>query len=171
MGLRVMQYGINKKKNPEAAAEELRRFEGIQEHPQDALWLELGNVSYGMGIYPAKVMFDRLATHEPKDIKSFDTKKRLEFATAEESGGILASDLDHIRLAGINYYKTFGDDGVHHKASTEERRSKILADLAKQEIAPVGTVEAFFRPAKPEESKSEHIRHRRPARRRTHAIQ
>lgn len=173
MGLRVMQYGVNKAKNPAAAEEELRRFEGIREHPQDALWLELGNVAYGMGIYPAKVMFDRMATHNPKDVKAFDTKKRLINATAEEAGGILASDLDHIRVAAINYFETFGEDGVHHKKSGEERRAKILSDLAKQEIAPAGTVTGVIHAVRGDQpastGSSDVPHHRKPARRHVHA--
>lgn len=173
LGLRVMNIGVNKVRNPAAADEEIKRLEGVREHPQDLLWLELGNVAFGMGIYPVKVMFDRLATHDPKAIKAFDSKKRLENATAEEAGGILASDLNNIRLAAIHYYETFGDDGTHHKASADERREKILLDLAKQEIAPFGTVAGVIHAArggKPTETASSGATHRRkPARRKVHA--
>lgn len=170
LGLRMMQIAVNSVANPAAAEEEKRRIESALTNPKDALWLELGNVSYALGLYPAKVLFDRLGTHNTGDIKKMEQQKRLENALFEQGGGILASDMDHIGRAGVEWMQTFAADGVHHKATPEERRSKILSGLAEHVVVPVRMAEAVAHAAEGKKPAAEAAayaptRRRRPARR------
>lgn len=144
MGLRMMQIGVNLVANPAAAEEEKRRIKDALSNPKDALFLELGNVSYGMGIYPAKVLFDRLGTHNKGDVKKMEQQHRLENSLFEAGGGILASDFDHIGRSTLAWMQTFSDDGVGHKKSAADRRADIIGKLAKQEIAPLRAAEGLI---------------------------
>lgn len=144
LGLRMMQIGVNSVANPSAAEEEKRRVAAALENPKDALWLELGNVSYGMGLYPAKVLFDRLGTHDAGDLKKMSQSKRLENSIFEEGGGILASDFDHIGRGVFEWMDTFSDDGVNHRDDASERRSKIVNRVVGQTLVPYRMGEAVI---------------------------
>jgi len=137
LGLRMMQVGVQSIANPEAAEEEKRRLRDSLHDPKSALFMELGNVSYGMGIYPLKVLFDRLGTNDPKDLKKMQQQHRLQNAVERSTGGILAEDFDHAVRGLIDWVETFGDDGVKHQKSGSERRSDIIKRVMQQEFAPL----------------------------------
>ncbi len=144
LALNAIQMGVNSVANPEASAEQQSRFKALADHPQGVLWLEGSNLSYALGLYPMKVMFDRLGTYDEGDVKKFTASRRLENASAMEVGGILGSDMDNMRAAAIDFSQTFGDDGVKHKETPEERRAKILNRLLQQEFAPARAVEGVY---------------------------
>jgi hypothetical protein len=136
LALNLLQMGVNSVANPAAAEEQKRRFQSIQNHPQGALWLEGANLSYAMGLYPLKVMFDYLGTYNEGDKKQFGTSRRLQNAFSYELGGILGSDAEHLKDATIDYFKTFENDGINHRTTPDERRTAVVTRLKEQEFAP-----------------------------------
>jgi ddrB-like ParB superfamily domain len=171
LALNAVQMGVNSVANPEAADEQKRRFKAIADHPQGVLWLEGSNLSYALGLYPAKVMFDRIGTYDEGDVKKFTTNRRLANATSMEVGGILGSDAENGIQGALDYMQTFGDDGVNHRNTPEERRAKIVGRLADEEFAPWKAVKGVYHVAtggdKP--AASDYVPHRR-SHRKSHAV-
>ena len=158
LGLRMMQIGVQSVSNPAAAEEEKERLREALHNPKSALFMELGNVSYGMGIYPAKVMFDYMAS-SPAERKKMNAKRTTENALSSigrMTGGVLGEDFGHAMDAVLEWSKTFMDDGTKHKHDAGQRRSDLVQHLVEQEFAPskmlIGAKHAVFGDSKPASS-------------------
>jgi hypothetical protein len=120
--------------SPEADIEKRRR-EWLLAHPVSAegLFTALSDVSMGMGVEVLTQFFNELATHDPKDKQKLVQQNRVINAATDLFVGVAARDAYNAVKATKDYQATFYDTG-HHKETPEERRKKILEQLANEEV-------------------------------------
>ena len=171
LGMQLMMIGVKSKTNPAGAEEDKRRLETALHNPKDALWLELANVSFAVGLYPAKMVFDTLGTEDQKDKKKANA--RLKYALMDEaSGGIIGSDAHAFGKAVFETAETFNDDGVNHRKTPGERRKDAALNFVHSVLPLEKSIEGIAGRSKPAAIASGFTptRHGRPARRGRHLV-
>jgi hypothetical protein len=143
MGMQLMMIGVKSKTNPAGAEEDKRRLEAALHNPKDLLWLELANVSFAVGLYPAKLVFDTLGTHSPQDKKKANA--RLKYGLLEEvEGGIIGSQALALRKMVLEEVQTFRDDGIRHKKTPPQRRKDAAMNFVHSTVPAERAVEGLL---------------------------
>lgn len=137
--LHGLRQEMHHAKHSDEEGMEQRRIEYLKAHPHsaEALWYAMANVTLGMGVEPLTVLFDELATHDPKDKAKMQSQNRFLNSMVRDAAGTVLVDTYNLAASVKHYADTYRDTG-NHRTTPSERREKILKDLAKQEVPVSG---------------------------------